>query len=73
MMTISAVSFLFNYKTKPISLMIGQFEAQMNLECASIVSLVILTVNLTMKLIIYLLKKYINRKNTVKKTVIEEY
>jgi iron(III) transport system permease protein len=62
MMTISAVSFLFTYKTKPISLMIGQFEAQMNLECAAIVSLVILCVNLLMKLLIYLLKKQVNRK-----------
>lgn len=62
MMTISAVSFLFTYKTKPISLMIGQFEAQMNLECASIVSLVILVVNLLMKFIIYLIKKQVSRK-----------
>ena len=65
MMTISAVSFLFTYKTKPISLMIGQFEAQMNLECASIVSLVILTVNLLMKYIIYLMRKHISKKDMV--------
>ncbi|MBQ2658018.1 MAG: ABC transporter permease subunit [Erysipelotrichaceae bacterium] len=63
MMTISAVSFLFTYKTKPISLMIGQFEAQMNLECAAIVSLVILVVNLLMKFVIYLIKKQVNRKS----------
>ena len=63
MMTISAVSFLFTYKTKPISLMIGQFEAQMNLECASIVSLVILSVNLLMKFIIYLMRKHITKKD----------
>ena len=65
MMTISAVSFLFTYKTKPISLMIGQFEAQMNLECAAIVSLVILIVNLTMKFVIYLIKKQVNKRNVV--------
>ena len=72
MMTISAVSFLFNYKTKPISLMIGQFEAQMNLECASIVSLVILIVNLILKLVIHLLKKYLAKENNFKPAT-EEY
>ncbi|MBR3352173.1 MAG: ABC transporter permease subunit [Lachnospiraceae bacterium] len=71
MMTISAVSFLFNYRTKPISLMIGQFEAQMNLECASIVSLVILGVNLTMKFIIYLLKKYVSKTSIKRINVVE--
>ncbi len=65
MMTISAVSFLFTYKTKPISLMIGQFEAQMNLECASIVSIVILSVNLLMKYVIYLMRKHINKNEIV--------
>lgn len=51
MMTISAVSFLANSNTKPISLMINQFEAQMQLECASVVSLAILIVNLIVKVI----------------------
>lgn len=64
MMTISAVSFIFTYRTKPISLMIGQFEAQMNLECAAIVSLVILAVNLVMKYVIYLIKKQISNNKT---------
>lgn len=50
MMTISAVSFLANYKTKPIALMINQFEAQAQMEYAAVVSLVILLVNLTVKI-----------------------
>ena len=37
MMTISAVSFLSNINTQPISLMINAFEAQMLLECAAFV------------------------------------
>lgn len=46
MMTISAVSFLANTNNKPISLMINQFEAQMQLGNAGIVSLLILVINL---------------------------
>ena len=58
MMTISAVSFLANAKIKPVSLMINQFEAQSQLECAAVVSLMILLTNLIMKAMGYLLKKY---------------
>lgn len=57
MMTISAVAFLADLSNKPLSLMITQFEAQMLIECASFVSLMILTVNLLLKGIIYLVKK----------------
>ncbi len=57
MMTISAVSFLSNINTQPISLMINAFEAQMLLECAAFVSLLILAVNLVMKGLIYLYKR----------------
>lgn len=49
MMTISAVSFLATTSTKPIALMINQFEANMQLECAAIVSLAILLVNIIIK------------------------
>ncbi len=49
MMTISAVSFLATTSNKPISLMINQFEAQMQLECAAIVSIAILIVNVLIK------------------------
>ncbi len=56
MMTISAVSFLANTSSKPVALMINQFEAQMQLELAAIVSLAILVVNLAVKGIVYILK-----------------
>ena len=57
MMTISAVSFLATTANKPISLMINQFEAQMQLECAAVVSLMILAVNLIVKGAVHILKK----------------
>lgn len=50
MMTISAVSFLARSRTKPIALMINQFEAQAQMEYAAVVSLVILLVNLAVKI-----------------------
>ena len=57
MMTISAVSFLANVNTKPIALMITQFEGQMQIECAAFVSLIILVVNVAMKYVIFTAKK----------------
>jgi len=57
MMTISAVSFLSNTDTKPISLMINQFEAQMQLGNAAIVSIAILAINMLLKGVLYFLKK----------------
>lgn len=57
MMTISAVSFLATVATKPVALMITQFEGQMQLECAAFVSLVILMVNLVIKGGVYLIKR----------------
>lgn len=49
MMTISAVAFLTTTATKPLSLMINQFEAQMMLEASAFVSLVIWIINLAVK------------------------
>lgn len=49
MMTISAVSFLATTANKPVALMINQFEAQMQLECAAVVSIMILLTNLLVK------------------------
>ncbi len=57
MMTISAVAFLANTSNKPVALMINQFEAQMQLGSAAVVSLAILVVNLIVKGTIYLIKR----------------
>ncbi len=61
MMTISAVSFLSPPSPKPVSLMINQFEAQLLMECAALVSLMILIVNVIMKVGALLIKKYIGK------------
>ena len=65
MMTISAVSFLANVNTKPLSLMIGQFEGQVLYECAAVVSLVILAVNLIIKGTVYLINSRAAKRVTV--------
>lgn len=57
MMTISAVSFLAPPSPKPVALMINQFEAQLLMESAAFVSLLILLVNLAVKLLTALVKK----------------
>ena len=57
MVTISAITFLFNTNTMPLSLMINQYEGNLMLGEAAIVSLFILLFNLIVKGIVY----YINR------------
>ncbi len=59
MMTISAVSFLATTSNKPVALMINQFEAQMQIEAAAVVSLAILLVNLVIKGTVYMIKRRI--------------
>lgn len=66
MMTISAVSFLATTENKPVSLMINQFEAQTQLECAAVVSLAILAANLLIKGVVYLCKSAQRRRSPVK-------
>jgi iron(III) transport system permease protein len=58
MMTISAVSFLSTVRNKPVSLLITQFEAQLFLEGAAFVSILILGCNLAVKLMVYLIKRF---------------
>lgn len=57
MMTISAVSFLVPPAPKPVALMINQFEAQLLMESAAVVSLLILGVNLVLKGIVAAVEK----------------
>lgn len=59
MVTISAVSFLANFKNLPIALLIPQFDAQSLIEATAFVSIIILVVNGVMKLMIYLLKRFV--------------
>ncbi|AEF86923.1 putative ABC transporter, permease protein [Treponema primitia ZAS-2] len=61
MMTISAVSFLNTVRNKPVSLMITQFEAQLFLEAAAFVSLIILVCNFIIKCLVYVIRKNMKR------------
>lgn len=58
MITISAVTFLFNARNMPLSLLVSKYESNMMLGEAAIISLIILIINIIVKTIIYL----INRK-----------
>ena len=62
MVTISAVTFLFNTDTMPLSLMINTYEGNMMLGEAAIVSLIILFYNLIVKGSIYLINRKEDRK-----------
>ncbi len=61
MMTISAVSFLANTSTKPISLMIGQFNDLGKFGNIGVVSLLILAINLLLHGLIALVKRKIKK------------
>jgi iron(III) transport system permease protein len=70
MMTISAVSFLSSVRIKPVSLMITQFEATMQLESAAFVSLLILGCNFFLKGSIYIIRRYTNKPGISKKAAL---
>lgn len=57
MVTISAVSFLINFRTTPLSLLIPQLESQSFVEGTALVSLLILIINLVEKGGAFLLKR----------------
>lgn len=63
MITISAVTFLFNTDTMPLSLLINNYEGNMMLGEAAIISLIILFFNLIIKGIVYLINRKEHRKN----------
>lgn len=63
MITISAVSFLANFRTMPLSLLIPQLDAQSFIEGTAFVSLLILGINLLEKLLAFLLKRAYTRHN----------
>ena len=62
MVTISAVTFLFNTDTMPLSLMINTYEGNMMLGEAAIVSLIILFFNLIVTGTIYIINRKEDRK-----------
>jgi len=62
MITISAVSFLINFRTTPLSLLIPQLESQSFVEGTALVSLLILLVNLVEKGITFFIKRGLIKK-----------
>ena len=62
MVTISAVSFLVNFKVMPLALLIPQFDSQSLIEATAFISIMILIVNATVKLCVYMMKKRIVKK-----------
>lgn len=62
MITISAVSFLVNFRTTTLSLMIPQLESQSFIEGTALVSLMILMINLVEKGIAFFVKRDLQKK-----------
>lgn len=58
MITISAVSFLVNFRTMPLALMIPQLESQSFIEGTALVSLMILGINLIEKAVVFFIKRW---------------
>lgn len=72
MITISAVSFLVNFRTMPLSLLIPQLESQSFLEGTALVSLLILLLNLTEKGIAFFVRRAIQKEDLRNGTVMEQ-
>ena len=62
MITISAVSFLYTFRTIPLSLMIPQLDSQSFIEGTALVSLMILMLNLAEKGIAFFIKRALVKK-----------
>ena len=58
-MTISAVSFLANFKDMPLALLIPRFDSQSLIEATAFIALVILAVNGIMKLAVFVLERHV--------------
>jgi len=63
MVTISAIAFLFNVDTMPLSLLINNYEGSMMLGEAAIVSLIILMFNIIIKVIFYLINRVEHKRS----------
>lgn len=61
MVTISAVSFLANFRNMPLALLIPQFDTQSLIEPIAFISIIILLINVAAKAAIYFLKLHFKR------------
>ena len=62
MVTISAVAFLANVSHMPLALLISDFDTQMLVECAALVSIVIFVTNVLAKVVFVFMKKVVLSK-----------
>ena len=58
MITISAVSFLINFRTMPLALLIPQLESQSFIEGTALVSLLILVINIVEKGVAFMFRRH---------------
>lgn len=65
MVTISAVSFLANFKNKPLALLIPQFDSQAAFGSIAFVAIIILSVNVLAKLAIHFIKQHFIKKGEI--------
>jgi iron(III) transport system permease protein len=63
MITISAVAFLCTYDNQPLSILITTYEKNSNYEMQSVISLIILAMNILARVIFTSITVYSNRKN----------
>ena len=63
MITISAVAFLCTYDNQPLSILITTYEKNSNYEMQSVISLIILAMNILARVIFTSVTVYSNRKN----------
>lgn len=63
--TISAVSYLANFKNMPLALMIPQFDAQSLIEEMAFISIMILLVNVAVKVSVYFVKRNIRKQHII--------
>ena len=62
MVTISAVSFLANFKNMPLALLIPQFDSQSLIEATAFISILILLVNGVLKVSVFFIKRYLQKQ-----------
>ena len=72
MITISAVSFLVNFRTMPLALVIPQLESQSFIEGTALVSLLILALNLGEKTLAFILKRSLEKQEKASLAAVEE-
>lgn len=65
MVTISAVSFLANFKNMPLALMIPQYDAQSLIEATALISILIFCINVVLKFGVFMTKRYIEKKQNM--------